>query len=165
MAGVSTLQPPRLSPASRPSERIQDLVANAVGDPDRRNQLNNFPERPCRPDVDTQRGFSRPRPRPRFRRGECRATAPGTRRQSNGLIVGMCITHAHGRAEVEAAYTLIERNDPTRSRRTVAADKGYDTRDFVEGCRRIGVTPHIAMNTGRSGGSAIDGRTSNTRAI
>jgi hypothetical protein len=26
-----------------------------------------------------------------------------------------------------------ERNNPTRARRTVAADKGYDTRDFVEG--------------------------------
>jgi transposase len=78
----------------------------------------------------------------------------------NGLIVDMCITHAHGRAEVEAAYMMLERNDPTRRRRTVAADKGYDTRDFVEGCRRIGVTPHVAMNTGRSGGSAIDGRTS-----
>jgi transposase len=77
----------------------------------------------------------------------------------NGLIVDMCITHAHGRAEVEAAYMMLERNDPTRSRRTVAADKGYDTRDFVEGCRKIGVTPHVAMNTGRSGGSAIDRRT------
>lgn len=78
----------------------------------------------------------------------------------NGLIVDMCVTPAHGRAEVEAAYQMLERNDPTRARRTVAADKGYDTRDFVEGCRRIGVTPHVAMNTGRNGGSAIDGRTS-----
>jgi len=25
--------------------------------------------------------------------------------------------------------------------------------------RRIGVTPHVAQNTARSGGSAIDGRT------
>lgn len=72
----------------------------------------------------------------------------------NGLIVDMCITHAHDRAEVEAAYRMLERDDPTRSRRTVAADKGYDTRDFVEGCRRIGVTPHVAMNTGRSGARA-----------
>ncbi|MFY0540446.1 transposase [Nannocystis pusilla] len=45
-------------------------------------------------------------------------------------------------------------------RTRVGADKGYDTRDFVEGYRRIGVTPHAAMNTGRSGGSVIDGRTS-----
>ena len=78
----------------------------------------------------------------------------------NGLIVDTCVTPAHGRAEVEAAYLMLERNDPTRRRRTVAADKGYDTRDFVEGCRRIGVTPHVAMNTRRNGGSAIDGRTS-----
>ena len=38
------------------------------------------------------------------------------------------------------------------------ADKGYDTRDFVAGIRRRGVTPHVAQNTkGRR--SAIDRRT------
>jgi len=32
------------------------------------------------------------------------------------------------------------------------------TRDFVAECRNINVTPHVAQNTKRSGGSAIDGR-------
>jgi hypothetical protein len=37
-------------------------------------------------------------------------------------------------------------------------DKNYDTKDFVAGCRELGVTPHVAQNTsGRR--SAIDGRT------
>ena len=47
----------------------------------------------------------------------------------------------------------------TRSGRTVAGDKWYDTRGFVGGCRELGVTPHIAQSLKRAGGSAIDGRT------
>jgi IS5 family transposase len=42
---------------------------------------------------------------------------------------------------------------------TVGADKNYDTAGFVATCRANGVTPHVAQNDGRSGGSAIDGRT------
>lgn len=42
---------------------------------------------------------------------------------------------------------------------TVGADKAYDTKGFVKVCREIGVTPHVAQNTSRNGGSAIDGRT------
>jgi len=37
--------------------------------------------------------------------------------------------------------------------------KGYDTKGFFAEMRRIGVTPHVAQNTARLGGSAIDGRT------
>jgi len=41
---------------------------------------------------------------------------------------------------------------------TLGADKGYDTTDFVEDCRLLKATPHVAQNnTNRS--SAIDGRT------
>ena len=43
--------------------------------------------------------------------------------------------------------------------KTLAADKAYDTRDFVDACRRRRVTPHVASNDTRQGGSAIDGRT------
>lgn len=41
---------------------------------------------------------------------------------------------------------------------TVGADKAYDTKGFVKACRDINVTPHVAQNTTRNGGSAIDGR-------
>ena len=45
-----------------------------------------------------------------------------------------------------------------RGTATVGADRGYDTRDFVAGCRERAITPHVAQNTsGRS--SAIGGRT------
>ena len=40
----------------------------------------------------------------------------------------------------------------------MAADKGYDTRDFVAGCRELGVTPHLSQNT-TNRRSAIDART------
>src|SRR5262249_37963850 len=48
---------------------------------------------------------------------------------------------------------------PSTDRVTVGADKAYDTKDFVEECRNLNVTPHVAQNEKRPGGSAIDGRT------
>ena len=45
-----------------------------------------------------------------------------------------------------------------RHRITLAADKAYDTADFVEALRDIKVTPHVAQNTANRR-SAIDGRT------
>ena len=42
---------------------------------------------------------------------------------------------------------------------TVGGDKGFDSFGFVEQCRNLRVTPHVAQNLGRRGGSAIDGRT------
>src|SRR5947209_20485930 len=65
---------------------------------------------------------------------------------------------ANGLAERAAAMAMLEQI-PADHRVTVGADKGYDTRDFVEESRNLNVTPHVAQNTKRSGGSAIDGRT------
>ena len=49
---------------------------------------------------------------------------------------------------------------PGRHRITLAADKGYDTRDFVTNLRAMQLTPHVAAYApnGRRR-SAIDGRT------
>ena len=44
-------------------------------------------------------------------------------------------------------------------RRTVAADKAYDVREFIDIMRELGCTPHITQNLKRSGRSTIDGRT------
>ena len=47
---------------------------------------------------------------------------------------------------------------PVGQRITVAADKGYDTRDLIANVRAMDVTPHVAQHTtGRR--SAIDART------
>jgi transposase len=76
----------------------------------------------------------------------------------NGLIVTTEVLEAHGSAERDAALLMLEQI-PGGERVTVGGDKGYDTRDFVAECRNMNVTPHVAQNTKRKGGSAIDGRT------
>jgi transposase len=76
----------------------------------------------------------------------------------NGLIVDMELTAADGYGERAAALEMMDRLPKKRRRRTVAADKAYDTTDFVADCRKRGFTPHVAQHTnGRR--SAIDGRT------
>jgi transposase len=76
----------------------------------------------------------------------------------SGLIVTTELFQANGTAERDAGLVMLERI-PGDGRITVGADKGYDTRDFVAECRTMKVTPHVAQNTKRNGGSAIDERT------
>lgn len=64
----------------------------------------------------------------------------------------------NGTAERDAALVMAARIRTSR-RATLGGDKGYDTNGFVEELRNLNVTPHVAQNTGRKGGSAIDGRT------
>jgi transposase len=76
----------------------------------------------------------------------------------NGLIVNTEVLQAHGTAERDAALLMMEQI-PGEHRITVGADKGYDIKDFVAECRHMEVTPHVAQNLTRRGGSAIDERT------
>jgi transposase len=98
----------------------------------------------------------------------------------HGLIVQAQATSATGTAETATAEDLVERlivqaatatgtvdtdeaaerveDLASRQRRTVGADKEFDTADFVAGMRALHVTPHVAQNTTRRH-SAIDGRT------
>jgi transposase len=75
----------------------------------------------------------------------------------NGLVVDHRLTEASGTAEREAALEMLAAQ-PGNSRKTVGADKAYDSADFIEACRSIGVTPHVAQNATRRA-SAIDERT------
>jgi transposase len=79
----------------------------------------------------------------------------------HGLIVDAMASTADGRAEREVATVLLHEHVKRRGwrQRSVAADKGFDTREFVADSRELGVTPHVAQNTARAGGSAIDQRT------
>jgi transposase len=77
----------------------------------------------------------------------------------NGLIVDAEVFQANGTAERDAALIMMERL-PSTQPLTVGGDKGFDTFGFVKECRNLRVTPHVAQNLGRRGGSAIDGRTS-----
>jgi hypothetical protein len=75
----------------------------------------------------------------------------------NGLVVCTELLLVTGTAERDAAMMMAERL-PGNGRVTIAAGRGYDTRDFVQEMRGMNVTPHVAQNTnGRR--SAIDGRT------
>jgi transposase len=76
----------------------------------------------------------------------------------HGLVVNTEVFQANGTAERDAALVMLEQL-PGAYRVTLGADKGYDTRGFVAECRHLNVTPHVAMNTARNGGSAIDQRT------
>jgi transposase len=77
----------------------------------------------------------------------------------NGLLVDLRVTEAHGRAERETALEMIDAYKKRESAITVAADKGYDTQEFVAECRAMNVVPHVAQHVRRNGGSAIDART------
>jgi IS5 family transposase len=77
----------------------------------------------------------------------------------NALVVGAVATRASGHAERQAALSLIAPFEMRPRPVTLAADKGYDSSDFVIACRARTITPHLAQNqNGRR--SAIDGRTS-----
>jgi transposase len=76
----------------------------------------------------------------------------------NGLIVDAEVFEANGTAERDAALVMLEQIPGTKPV-TAGGDKGYDTTGFVAECRHLHVTPHVAQNQGRPGGSAIDART------
>jgi transposase len=76
------------------------------------------------------------------------------------LIVGVRADIATGTIERDAALDLLREHAPGSHRIRLAADKAYDTKDFVGKCRALGITPNVARNTGRGRRrSNIDGRT------
>lgn len=75
----------------------------------------------------------------------------------HGMLVDIQITQATGTTEPEGAESMLKRQARRGIKpKTLGADKGYDTREFVKWLRKRKITPHVAQN-GR--GSAIDGRT------
>ena len=76
----------------------------------------------------------------------------------HGLVVASEVTPADGYGERAAAMRMA-RSLPGAQQKTLGADKGYDTRDFVADIRFARITPHVAQNAGPRRRSAIDGRT------
>ena len=60
------------------------------------------------------------------------------------------VSSPHRRDEVEDALCLLQGLAGFAPRATVGTDKGYDTRDFVEGARAAGFTAHVAAQDNRS---------------
>ncbi|KEF40822.1 MAG: hypothetical protein ER33_14980, partial [Cyanobium sp. CACIAM 14] len=76
----------------------------------------------------------------------------------HGLVVASEVTPADGYGE-RAAAVRMARSLPGAYQKTLGADKGYDTGDFVADIRFAGITPHVAQNIQARRNSAIDGRT------
>ena len=76
----------------------------------------------------------------------------------NGLLVRTMVTQADGTAERDAALRMASKIPGTQPI-TLGGDQNYDTRDFVDTLREMKITPHVARNEKRLGGSAIDART------
>lgn len=77
----------------------------------------------------------------------------------HGLVVNVQASTSDGTAEREVAALMLADVAYRGKRVTVGADKAYDTKGFVQASRQIKVTPHVAQNTARNGGGAIDGGT------
>jgi transposase len=77
----------------------------------------------------------------------------------SGLIIKATVTPADGHGERDAAVRMVG-DLPGRHRITVAADRAYDTRDFIANLRAMSATPHVAQYPVTAHrGSAIDQRT------
>jgi transposase len=76
-----------------------------------------------------------------------------------GLCIDLQIAPATGTAEREMALAMLQRQARRGLRpRTLGADKGYHTKDFVRRLRRRRIRPHLAQVQGRHT-SGLDGRT------
>lgn len=74
----------------------------------------------------------------------------------HGLAVDTRLTEANPRGEWEAALDMVGELRG-KQRCTLGADKGYDTRQVVEGLREMNVTPHVAAK--KDGWTSVDRRT------
>ncbi len=76
----------------------------------------------------------------------------------SGLVRGAQATQVLGHSEPATALALATAI-PGTQRVTLAGDKGYDSAAFVQGCRALAITPHVAQNRNHHRGRAIDQRT------
>ena len=79
----------------------------------------------------------------------------------NGLIVDVAVRPSVGVTEPEAALDLLMRAVPLGGNITVGADKGYDTKDFIEDLRELNVSsasrrmsPNASPSTGAQASTA-----------
>jgi len=78
----------------------------------------------------------------------------------HGLIVATDVRSPGYEAERDAAVEMLTTLEPRARRRTLGADKGYDTTEFVTGVRACNTTPHVTQNIHATRStSAVDGRT------
>src|SRR5207245_9434143 len=113
--------------------------------------------------TETHQATTRPEALPaRKRKGKdaklC-SSANALAENRNFLLVDFQVEPADGRAERRAAEVMADERLAGGGRITLAGDKGFDTYGFVVACRALKITPHVAQNHARPGGSALDART------
>jgi transposase len=80
----------------------------------------------------------------------------------NGLCVDISIDEAGNRSERDGAEKMINNQRKKTAIKTVGADKGYHTSDFVEFLRKKKIHPHIAVKE-KWRIEGLDGRTTRTK--
>jgi transposase len=76
----------------------------------------------------------------------------------HGLYVDLRVSLAAGVTESDVALEMLREQKRARS---VGADKGYHFTPFVQGCRALGIAPHVAQARGRQT-AGLDARTTRT---
>lgn len=77
----------------------------------------------------------------------------------HGLCLDIHVRQADGYAEREAALAMLARQGRKRVKpKTLGADKGYHTKDFIARLRKRGIVPHVAQIERRQT-PGLDGRT------
>ena len=149
-ASLKSFRPKDESPEDRP--RMDDDAGNPT--------INFRGEKRCN---DTHRSMTDPESRlMRKSNGQTAKLSYGAHalmENRNGFLVDLSVSLATGDAERTEATIMVKKLKKKVAVKTVGADKGYDTKDFVKQMRAQEVTPHVAANIERRGGSAIDGRT------
>ncbi len=121
-----------------------------AGSPSGRNQERDRKGRPR--SNETHRSTTDPDAR-LFRKGNSTAAILAYQghvlvEHRTGVVVGTVVTAADGCGERAAALAPLD-SVPGAHRKTLGADKGYDTREFIAACRPRGVTPHVASQVAR----------------
>ena len=83
----------------------------------------------------------------------------------SGLCVDVMVTQADGYAEREAAIAMLDDHKFSRNRypKTLGADKGYHTKDFIADLRERCIRPHVARRDGIVT-PGLDGRTTQSES-
>jgi transposase len=79
--------------------------------------------------------------------------------ENRNTLVVRVVTRRAATVHERAAGLAMVKAESGGQRITVGGDCGYDTAAFIEDCRTHNVTPHVAQNVNRRGGSALDERT------
>ena len=78
----------------------------------------------------------------------------------NGVVVDAMVTTASGTEKRQAAVMIDK--VPGKYIITVGDYRGYSCKDFVEDCRKLKATAHVAQ---KAKGSSIDGRTTRHKCL